>query len=296
MKRIASSGLLALLFVFATASPAATQGPLRIFISVDMEGIGGVGTSRMTSATGKDYATGRELMTAEVNTVVEAILENGPAQILVNDSHGDMQNLLHLRLDPRVEYIQGNNKPLGMVQDLDASFDAVIFLGYHARARTTDGFLAHTGSGAVKGLWIDGVEVGEGGMNAYYAGSYGVPVILAAGDKAFTEEIESLIPTRTVTTKTAIGGQVARLIHPKVVRKRLRAATLEALGDLDAARPLQVSGPVEVQIRFASTTRADIVQAVPGMRRVDGTTVAIRAEDMTAAYKLIRLMYKYISW
>ena len=118
-----------------------------------MEGIGGIGTGAMTSSNGgKDYATGRALMTAEVNAVVEAILAAGPAEILVNDSHGDMQNLLHTELDPRVEYIQGSIKPLGMVQGLDETFDAAIFLGYHARAGTTGGFLAHTGTGAVEKL------------------------------------------------------------------------------------------------------------------------------------------------
>jgi D-amino peptidase len=287
------------LFVLCAAlqvGSASAQEPLRLFISVDMEGIGGIGTPAMTRSGGKDYETGRRLMTEEVNAVVDAIFEHGPARVLVNDSHGDMQNLLHTRLDPRVEYIQGNNKPLGMVQGLDGSFDGVIFLGYHARAGTQDGFQAHTGSGSVKGLWINGTEVGEGGLNTYFAGSHGVPVIVAAGDEAFVQEIGALVETRTVVTKTAIGSSVARLIHPDVVRDRLRSATLEALAGIGGANALSISGPVEVEARFSTTTRADILQVVPGMRRVDGTTVGIRADDMTAAYGLVRLMYKYISW
>ena len=108
-------------------------------------------------------------MTDEVNAVVEALYQVGLATVVVNDSHGDMQNLLHTELDPRVEYIQSNIKPLGMVQGLDATFDGVIFLGYHAMAGTENGFLAHTGSGSVKGLWINGTEVGEGGLNALLA-------------------------------------------------------------------------------------------------------------------------------
>ena len=279
-------------------SVAAQQASLNVFISVDMEGIGGIGTDAMTNAGGKDYALGRELMTEEVNAVVAAIFEHGPAEILVNDSHGSMQNLLHTRLDPRVEYIQGNIKPLGMVQGLDDSFDAAIFLGYHARAGTAGGFLAHTGTGSVKGLWVNGVEVGEGGMNAYYAGSHGVPVIVAAGDLVFANQFSKLVgpATRTVATKEAIGAQVARLDHPEVVRQRLREATLDALAHLDSIPPLVPDEPVTVRMRFASTTRADIVQAVPDTKRVDGTTVEYTARNMTEGYKLIRLMYKYISW
>ena len=278
------------------AAPALAQEPLRVFISVDMEGIGGIGTSAMTSRSGKDYALGRELMTAEVNAVVDAVFEFGPAEILVNDSHGDMQNLLHMRLDPRVEYIQGNNKPLGMVQGLDGSFDAAIFLGYHARAGTENGFLAHTGSGSVKGLWLNGIEVGEGGLNAHFAGALDVPVILAAGDQTFTEQFGTLVSTRTVSTKEAIGSAVARLRHPKVVRENLRAVLLEALGDLENASALAVTEPVEVRIRFATTTRANILLAIPGMRLVDGWTVEYEAESMDRAYRMIRLTYKYISW
>jgi len=151
--------LLSAMFVAASPQDSSAQNRLKVFISVDMEGIGGIGTAKMTSSAGKDYATGRKLMTAEVNAVVEAIFARGDAEILVNDSHGDMQNLLHTELDPRITYIQGNIKPLGMVQGLDATFDAAIFIGYHARAGTENAFLAHTGSGSVKGLWLNGIEV-----------------------------------------------------------------------------------------------------------------------------------------
>src|SRR5210317_2190193 len=91
-----------LLFTLTTSYQTFSQDKLKIFISVDMEGIGGIGTPKMTSSGGKDYATSRQLMTNEVNTVVAAIFEFGDADILINDSHGDMQNLLHLQLDPRV--------------------------------------------------------------------------------------------------------------------------------------------------------------------------------------------------
>jgi D-amino peptidase len=269
--------------------------PVKIFISVDMEGIGGIGTSAMVSG-GKDYDTGRKLMTAEVNAVVAAIFEVGPAEIVVNDSHGDMQNLLHTQLDPRVEYIQSNIKPLGMVQNLDRTFDGIIFIGYHAMAGTENGFLAHTGSSVVKGLWLNGVEVGESGLNTYYAGSIGVPVLLASGDKTFTEEIKKLIPVKTVVTKEAIGSAAAKLLHPDVVTKALQAQTKAALKDIGKVRPLIATGPIEFRIKVDNLTRADVAMSIPGMKRVDGFTVSYQAKDMEEAYKLIRVIYKYISW
>lgn len=285
-----------LLFALSTSLQTFGQKKLKVFISVDMEGIGGIGTPKMTSSGGKDYATSRQLMTNEVNTVVEAIFEFGDADILVNDSHGDMQNLLHLQLDPRVTYLQSNIKPLGMVQGLDSSFDAAIFIGYHAKAGNLGGFLAHTGSGSVKGLWINGLEVGEGELNALYAGALGVPVILASGDDKFSEEFTKTVKTRTVITKTAVGSSAAKLIHPDKVNELLKTETTEALKDLNTAKPLSVSNPITIRFKSATTTRADVVMSIPGMKRIDGTTVEYNAKDMDEAYRLIRVMYKYISW
>ena len=287
--------LLFLLLSISTLSFAQPK-PVKIFISVDMEGIGGIGTPAMVSSSGKDYATGRKLMTEEVNTVVKAIFQTGPATILVNDSHGDMQNLLHTELDPRVEYIQSNIKPLGMVQGLDASFDGVIFIGYHAMAGAENGFLAHTGSGVVKGLWLNGTEVGEGGLNTFFAGSIGVPVILASGDRTFSEEIKKITATRTVITKEAIGTSAAKLLHPDVVNKELQTQTLAAIKDLKNAKPLAVKDPIEFTLKVDSPTRADVAMGIPGIKRVDGYTISYQAKNMDEAYRLIRIVYKYLSW
>lgn len=281
--------------LFLSTSAFAQTKPLKVFISVDMEGIGGIGTAAMTSSNGKDYDTGRKLMTNEVNAVVSAVFEAGPATVVVNDSHGDMQNLLHTQLDPRVEYIQSNIKPLGMVQGLDASFDAVIFIGYHAMAGTENGFLAHTGSGNVKGLWLNGTEVGEGGLNAYFASALGVPVILASGDKTFAEEIKKITTARTVITKEAIGTSAAKLVHPDVVNKKLQVQTKAALKEIKRVKPL-TPDPIEFKLKVDQPTRADVAMSIPGMKRVDGYTVSYQAKNMEEAYKLIRLIYKYLSW
>ena len=301
--RLASSATLSVLIALCLALPSgvtpvtAQDATLKLFISVDMEGIGGIGTGSMTSSGGKDYATGRRLMTEEVNAVVAAIFEREPnADILVNDSHGDHQNLLHLDLDPRVTYIQGSIKPFGMVQGLDETFDGVIFLGYHAKAGDPDGFLAHTGTGSVKGLWLNDIEVGEGGMNAAFAGGHDVPVILAAGDSAATAELRHLLGTETVTTKTAETPASARLIHPDRVRSMLREGVARALARLDRGgfQPLDVGEPVHIRMRFASTTHVDILQSIPGLSKLDGFTVAYTATDADQAYRLIRLMYRFI--
>lgn len=279
---------------FTLCSFGQSKAP-KIFISVDMEGIGGIGSRTMVQGQ-KDYNIGRKLMTDEVNTVVAAIFESGPAEIVVNDSHGDMQNLLHTDLDPRVSYIQNNIKSLGMVQGLDDSFDGVIFIGYHAMAGTENGFLSHTGSGAVMGLWINGIEVGEGGLNTFFANALGVPVILASGDKTFCEEIEELISPVTVVTKESIGNSAAKLIHPKVVNKALEEKTKEAIKNIKNFKLIHVKEPVEFTIKFNTPTRADVAMGIPGFKRIDGSTISYEANNMDEAYRLIRIAYKYLSW
>ena len=285
--------------LLAPAAPASAQDAApRIFISVDMEGVGGIGTSAMTSSSGKDYATGRRLVTDEVNAVTDAIFARHPdAFVLVNDSHGDHQNVLHTELDPRVTYIQGSIKPLGMVQGLEAGFDGAMFLGYHARAGDPDGFLAHTGSGSVKGLWLNDVEVGEGGMNAAFAGSLGVPVVLVAGDAAAVREMEALVDAEMVTTKVAETPASARLVHPERVHAMLREAVGRALDGLagGAYAPFDVGSPVRVRMRFESTTHVDVLQSIPAMEKVDGFTVGYDARDADEAYRLIRLMYRFVT-
>ena len=184
-----------------------------------------------------------------------------------------------------------------MLQGLDGTFDGVIFLGYHAKAGDPDGFLAHTGTGSVKGLWLNGVEVGEGGMNAAFAGSHGVPVILAAGDSAAAAELEDLLGTETVTTKTAETPAAARLIHPERVRTLLREGVRRALVRLDEGgyQPFVVGAPVVVRMRFATTIHVDVLQSIPGMRKVDGFTVEYTATSADEAYRLIRLMYRFVT-
>ena len=281
-------------FLLASGT-ASAQRPIKVFISVDMEGIGGIGTSAMSSSSGKDYATGRRLMTDEVNAAVAAAFAGGATEVFVNDSHGDMQNLLHTDLDPRVTYLQGAIKPVGMVEGLDSTYQAAIFLGYHSRAGTPRGFLAHTGSGIVKGLWLNDIEVGEGELNAAFAGALGVPVIVAAGDSAFAAQFATNVQTTTVVTKTAVTPQSARLRHPERVKEEIATAVRSGLTNLASARPFQIGSPIRVRLRFADPTRPQILEAIPGVRQTDGYTVEFTAANMTDAYRMIRLMYRFVS-
>ena len=281
------------LVLAVAASPAAAQRPLRVYIAVDVEGTGGVGTPAMISPTGKDYGSARRFATDEVNAVATAILEKGPAEIVVNDAHGDMQNLLHAELDPAIRYIQGNAKPFGMVQGLDSTYDAAIFLGFHARAGTNGAFLGHTSIGlSVQSVWLDGREVGEGELCAAMAAYMGVPVILASGDSAFVTQFRATSDAELVSTKVAESAASARTLHPKVVQERLAAATRRGLARVGAGRQSPVRKPVTLRVRYGMPGQSEALEAIPGMRRIDGQTVEMSFPSMLAAYRLYVLMYR----
>ena len=121
---------------------------LRIFISVDMEGIGGITTVRQTTRGTDDYAWARQLMTQEANAAIAGAFDAGALKIVVSDAHGDMGNILPMELDPRAELVQGTPKlPWSMMTGIEEGFTGCVFLGYHAGSGTANAILDHTYTG-----------------------------------------------------------------------------------------------------------------------------------------------------
>ena len=159
---------------------------------MDLEGISGVNGNDQTSAGQPEYARARKLMAEDANAAIRGAFAGGATDVVVNDSHGSQRNLLPEDLDPRVRLISHSFKRHGMMEGLDETFDAVLFVGYHAKADAPRGLFAHTGSGVVRDLQVNGVSVGEGGMNAAMAAWYGVAVALVTGDDAAVEEVKAI--------------------------------------------------------------------------------------------------------
>src|SRR5918997_2572083 len=171
--------LVALICFVGSASLIDAQTPgKRVYISVDLEGISGINGDDQTSAGQPEYARARKLMAEDANAAIRGAFEGGATDVLVNDSHGGQRNLLPEDLDPRARLISHSFKRYGMMEGLDDTFDAIVFVGYHAKADAPRGLFAHTGSGVIRDLQINGRSVGEGGMNAALAAWHGVPVVL----------------------------------------------------------------------------------------------------------------------
>lgn len=263
---------------------------MHILISVDMEGISGVVTSDHVTDTHKEYDRFRKLMTAEANAAVEGALAGGATRVVVNDSHGGMANILVEELNPAAELISGSPKPLSMIQGIGPDVDAVFFVGYHSRMGTCAGVLAHTYAGrVVTELRLNGLVVGETGLNAAVAGAYGVPVVLVTGDRAVTDEARALLgDVETVAVKEGVGWRAARCLHPEAARRQIREAAGRAVRKRVA--PFVIAPPISVRAVFQRPPQADMAALIPGSRRLDGLTLEFTAADMETAYKTFRAM------
>jgi D-amino peptidase len=262
---------------------------MHVLISVDMEGISGVVSPEHTRSGHPEYERFRRLMTAEASAAIAGALEGGATEVVVNDSHGGMDNILIEELDPAARLISGSPKPFGMMQGIGPDVDAVFLVGYHARSGTGAAVHEHTWSGAIVDVRLNDIAVGELGLNAALAGGFGVPVALVTGDRATTEEARALLgEVLTVATKEGITRTSAECRHPEEVQTDIRAAAREALARSGA--PLALSAPITLRVSYIRALHAWGAARVPGALRFDGRTVEWRGDDMASVYRAFQLM------
>lgn len=277
------------------ALPAGAQGAKKVYISVDMEGISGVNSDNQTSAAGAEYGRARKLMVEDANAAIRGAFEGGATDVLVNDSHGSQRNLLPEDLDPRARLISHSFKRHGMMEGLDSTFDAVLFVGYHAKAGSPRGVFAHTGSGVVADLQVNGLSVGEGGMNAILARWYGVPVVLVTGDDVAIEQQKATAPdVRGVVVKRAINTRAVELLPLAEARRNIQQAARDAVAGARKGRPERLA-QYTVRMTFPNPNIPEVATAFREVKLVTPTTVEFSRESMPDAYRLIRVLYRFIN-
>jgi D-amino peptidase len=257
---------------------------MKVYISVDMEGGTGIASALHMKDSG--YARMVKMLTAEVNHAIQGAFEAGATEVLVNDAHGSMTNILIEDLDERAELISGSNKHLCQMEGIDETYDAVFFIGYHAHEGNGDAVLNHTIMGSVvTEIRRNGDVVGETAINAGIAGAYGVPVVLVAGDDAVCAEARRFLgDIETVVTKKAIDRYAARVLPPNRVQKMMRETAKRALERKDI-RPHAITGPVEFQITTKLTSMAHMCCLFPNVERRGPKVIAVKAPDYIGAYK-----------
>ena len=281
MRGLAKSLLIAAIIPWSTPGPSHAQ-KLRVYISVDMEGIAGVVSDQQLGPAGFEYARFREFMTAEALAAIAGAKEAGATEIVVSDSHGNMQNLLIERFPADVQIVRSSPRPLSMMQGIDSTFDAAIFIGYHSGTANPQGVRAHTMSSArYAGIDINGAPAAESRVNAAIAGHFGVPVVLISGDDIATAELKSVLgDVETAVVKRAIGFHSAITSTPEAAQNLIRERTKAALQRRASFKPYQVTTPVRLDLTFKSYRPAEILAYLPIVERTSSHAVRYNARNM----------------
>ena len=265
---------------------------MKVFISADMEGATGIVTARHVASNDSEYGRMRRLLTGDVNAAVEGAVEAGATEVLVNDSHGAMINILIEDLHPKARLISGSNKQLCQMEGIDGDgFGAAFFVAYHAREGTDDAILNHTLLGRiVHEITCNGVPYGETGLNAGLAGHFDVPVALVTGDDKVSAEAKKLLgPIETAIVKEAIDRLVGNCLPPARTRDLIREAAARAVrrvkaGEIAARR---VAGPVTFRVTFKSTAGTTLPTLFPEIRKIDSKTIEVFGPDYLQAFRLL---------
>ncbi len=280
---------------------------MKVLISADMEGTCGVvswvhvmppeGTAgEPTSQT--EYERARLRMTREVNAAIEGALAGGADEVIVNDSHDGMRNLIPEELHPACRFISGNDKLLGMVQGVDVDgIGAVFYTGYHARAGTPAAPLAHTWTGWLNDVRFDGVSTGEFGINAAIAGHYGVPVTLVTGDDKAVAQTREFLGEQVVgvAVKEGISTFAALHLHPARAVDLIRDGARKAVAAAGSASPYGLPRGATVELEFDHQARADQAALCPRVERAGDRTIVFSPSDGLDLCRIFRAVMKLAS-
>ena len=258
---------------------------MKVFLSTDMEGTAGVVDWEQCVGNGPEAAAGRRLLLAEVNAAIEGAVAGGASEIVVNDSHSTMRNLPAGELAGGASYISGSHKPLYMMQGLDGSFGAILFVSYHGSVGAPAG-LSHTyNPRAVAEARLGGHVTGEAGINALVAAHYGVPVVLVTGDRCACEETAALIPgVHCAIVKEHVSRLAAHSLHPDRACALIRERAQEAVaGAASAGPPPLASAVLEISVR--TTDIAEAATWVRGVEQIGPRELRFTGPDPLSVYR-----------
>lgn len=263
---------------------------MRVYISVDMEGIAGVVHGQQCTRGQSGYAEACVLMTEEANAAALGAFEAGATEVLINDSHGDMRNLVLERLDPRVQVLLGNLKQFSMAEGVqDGHFDLAFFVGYHGGMGTQHAILDHTyRSTVVSAVRVGGQWMNEASLNALVAGAAGTPVALVTGDASTCAQTRELLgDIETAVVKWAVGRLAARSLHPEAARALVRSAASKAVREAERFTPFSMPAPLVLEVDVLNAAMADAAALMPGVERPEPRTLRYVAPDVTTLFRAL---------
>ena len=259
---------------------------MKIFLSSDMEGTAGVVDWEQCTGNGPEAVLGRQLLLEEVNAAIAGAVAGGATEIVVNDSHSRMRNLPPRAMHAEASYISGSHKPLYMMQGLDSSFGAVLFVSYHGSVGAPAG-LSHTyNPRAVTEVRLNGVVSGEAGINALVAAHHRVPVVLVTGDRTACEETAALLPgIHTAVVKEPVSRLAAHSLHPARACALIREVAEKAVATAGNAAPPPLGPVATLEVSVRTTDIAEAATWVRGVQRAGPRELVISGDDLLSIYR-----------
>lgn len=270
---------------------------MKLYVSSDMEGIAGVSSWHQVDsrAPHPEYATFRRYYTKEVRAAIEGAREAGVDEVLVNDSHGTMHNLLFEELPPDVRVIFGNRKPYSMVQGAEGGFGGAFFIGYHGAIGDADAVLCHTYSPAViYEVRVNGIRCSEATLNAGLLGYYGVPVLLVSGDRTTVTGVQAQMPwAYGAIVKESIGAFAANTLSPEDSCALIKSAAREAIAGAKEAKPYTFATPLRLDVQLVTAAQADLAATIPGFTRTGGRSVQFVHEEFPVVFRAFVATWRF---
>lgn len=255
---------------------------MKIFIMVDMEGISGVvDFNKQATPEGSDYQRAREYLMSDVNAAIEGAIEAGAKEIVVFDMHYYGLNILLDKINPQVKVVIGKPAKIYPLLKLDESCKGMMMIGYHAMAGTKGGLITHTYDFSMKNLYLNDILIGEIGMEAAIAGTYGVPLIMVSGDSKAMKEVKEL-PTdfEKAVVKYAINEHSALCLPLSVTRKIIKEKAKSAVKKIEEYKPYVVSSPYIIRVEFFETLGTEKAVKIHGIKRLGDKMVEFKGDDL----------------
>ena len=266
---------------------------MRVYISIDMEGVAGVATLDQVARGGHGYPRAQQLMTNEANAAIAGAFEGGATEVLINDSHGTMDNLIHAELDPRARVIFGSPKLDCMAEGISEEDDIALFIGYHAAAGA-EGIMAHTYSSSFTEVRVNGVQVSEADVNAMQAAAVGVPVGLLTGDDMICAAVTKTIPgIETVVVKQAKGYHAADSLSPAESQRLIAEAAARVVSRAKTFPLPNVPEILEIEIDLPNASAAEQAAMIPHAERTANRTVKLVASSPREAISFVLVCYQF---
>ena len=256
---------------------------MKVYVVCDIEGVAGVVDFKLQCTTeGRYYDQAVRMATLELNALVEGVLEGGATEVYAWPGHGPFPGGIDVELlhpECRLVMHAGDAGPAGY----DESFDAMFLCGLHAMAGADGGVLSHSFTPLNENLWLNGLRMGEIGLNMASFGDRGIPTVFVSSDEAAVREAQALVPRIEgavvklgLDEKEKLGALSVRKavsLSPEKAREVIRKAARRAMAKIGDLEPFKLEPPYTMRVQYIEEKYAEGMREQSGIYRVDDTTV-----------------------